>query len=312
MKFIYLKNKYFYIYIFITILFFSLINSFFATSLAKSLNMYKYYKNVNYDYTLVLDNKKQDSYYVIDENFGIKLNEDKSLSGYINSKSLMLTNQEYMGLGFYNENNVVIGDYKILEENECSITKNLSEVYNLRIGSVIYSIYDDISYEYKVVNILKDTYDFINPNVNSFSGYIFSGFRENKTQDTKYLSFAKYSDEIDKNVVAHCFVNEVVKQCKAKLLSLSLIVLISIALDVLVYFILNKNYIFNVIRLFNIGYKKSRLFLYLFLKFIIMLIFLLLGIFIAIISKVMLYYIVEIIIVSSIIYLIDNIRLRRI
>lgn len=181
MKIAYLKNISFYIYIFFSIILISLINLILVPSIIDNAKMYNYYNSIKYDYTLLAENRKQNSYYFLDDdNYSLILSQDNSLLGYINAVCLMQVDDKYSELGYYNESNVLIGVYKRLNYNECSITENVASKYGLKVGNIIFNLYNEKITEYKIVNILKNTYNFLTPKEGVYQAYIFSGYNENK------------------------------------------------------------------------------------------------------------------------------------
>ncbi len=292
MKTMYLKNVYYYVYLLITILFLLSINLLFVSSLFPNVKMLNYFNKIEYDYTLTSEKLKQDSYYIIDESYSMQLNDDNSLSGYIKATSLMLTNSSYTGLGYYKESNVIAGTYKKLEKDECSITNNISSKYNLHIGDYIFSIANDKIYKHTIVSVLKDTYNFSKPKSNEFEQYIFSGYEESKSIDARYLNFAIYSDETDKNASDYCFTNQVIKSITRAIFFQISLVFVLFALNIIIYFILNKKDTTSMLRLCNLGYSNNKLFLYISIEFFITFI-LMLGmnlIFAIIFNQLILYF----------------------
>lgn len=307
MKIAYLKNISFYLYIFFCVILISLVNLILLPSIINSTKMYNYYNSIKYDYTLLAENCKQSSYYYLDDdNYSLILSQDNSLLGYINAVSLMEVDGKYSELGYYNESNVLIGVYKKLNYNECSITENIASIYGLKIGSTIFNLYNEKITEYKIVNILKNTYNFLTPKEGVYQAYIFSGYNENKVSKEKYLSFSIFNDEIDKNATNYCFTSTIIKKCKSNLTLEYCLTIIFYLIMIIVYYILNQKDINNMLRLYNLGYKKKKLIKYLLIETIctitIMFIF---GLIFEIFINKILIYMIEIIILCLFIYVVN-------
>lgn len=311
MKITYLRNIHYYIYILISVIVISILNLFLINLYKDNIELYRYYSNVKYEYIVNIDNYKSDSYYITSESYSLVLNEDDSLSGYINSNSLMLTNNKYSGLGYYNKSNILYGEYKILEGNECSITYNIALKYNINIGDTIYNLYKGNITEYKVINILKDTYNFSNPKAGSKDSYIFSAYNKDKVENARYLCFGMIDDEADKNASNYLIISNLLKSVKNKIITYTLIILVVYLMLVIVYYVLNKKDLLSMIRLYNLGYSKLKLILYLFIEMVITICIISLLGFISIINGNGLYLILESIILSLALYIINIFRLKR-
>ena len=192
-----------------------------------------------------------------------------------------------------------------MDVGECSITKNISDEYKLTVGNKIYSVQNEIIYEHIIVNILDNTYNFTNPDSSTYESYIFSGFDKNRTNDAKYLNFAKYDDEVDKNASNHCFTRQVVSKTRNILIIEMMVIFILFAINICTYYILNKLDAKNMVRLSNIGYSKDKLLLYLSIEFIITFGFLSIGSIVGIFQNMFLHYIIEAFVVSLFIYIIN-------
>lgn len=307
MKIAYLKNISFYIYIFFSVILISLINLILVPSIIDNAKMYNYYNSIKYDYTLLAENRKQNSYYFLDDdNYSLILSQDNSLLGYINAVCLMQVDDKYSKLGYYNESNVLIGVYKRLNYNECSITENVASKYGLKVGNIIFNLYNEKITEYKIVNILKNTYNFLTPKEGVYQAYIFSGYNENKVSKEKYLSFSIFNDEIDKNATNYCFTSTIIKKCKSNLTLEYCLTIIFYLIMIIIYYVLNQKDIINMLRLYNLGYKKKKLIKYLLIETIftitIMFIF---GLIFEIFIKKILIYMIEIIILCLFIYVVN-------
>lgn len=312
MKITYLRNIYYYIYILISVIVISVLNIFLINLYKDNIELYRYYSNVKYEYTVNIDNYKSDSYYITGESYSLVLNDDDSLSGYINSNSLMLTNNKYSGLGYYNKSNILYGEYKILEDNECSITCNISLKYNINIGDTIYNLYKGNITEYKVVNILKDTYNFSNPKAGSKDSYIFSGYNKDKVEEARYLCFGMIDDEADKNASNYLIISNLLKTTKNTIITYTLIILIVYIILIVSYYVLNKKDIYSMIRLSNLGYSKLKLILFMFIESIVTAcILIIFGLIIAILKNNVLYLVYETIIISFTIFIINIYKLFR-
>ena len=307
MKIAYLKNISFYIYIFFSIILISLINLILVPSIIDNAKMYNYYNSIKYDYTLLAENRKQNSYYFLDDdNYSLILSQDNSLLGYINAVCLMQVDDKYSELGYYNESNVLIGVYKRLNYNECSITENVASKYGLKVGNIIFNLYNEKITEYKIVNILKNTYNFLTPKEGVYQAYIFSGYNENKVSKEKYLSFSIFNDEIDKNATNYCFTSTIIKKCKSNLTHEYCLTIIFYLIMIIIYYVLNQKDIINMLRLYNLGYKKKKLIKYLLIEtiFTITIMFIFGLIFEIFINKILIYMI-EIIILCLFIYVVN-------
>ena len=307
MKIAYLKNISFYIYIFFSIILISLINLILVPSIIDNAKMYNYYNSIKYDYTLLAENRKQNSYYFLDDdNYSLILSQDNSLLGYINAVCLMQVDDKYSELGYYNESNVLIGVYKRLNYNECSITENVASKYGLKVGNIIFNLYNEKITEYKIVNILKNTYNFLTPKEGVYQSYIFSGYNENKVSKEKYLSFSIFNDEIDKNATNYCFTSTIIKKCKSNLILEYCLTIIFYLIMIIIYYVLNQKDIINMLRLYNLGYKKKKLIKYLLIEtiFTITIMFIFGLIFEIFINKILIYMI-EIIILCLFIYVVN-------
>lgn len=307
MKIAYLKNISFYLYIFFSVILISLINLILVSSIIDNAKMYNYYNSIKYDYTLLAENRKQDSYYFLDDdNYSLILSQDNSLLGYINAICLMQVDDKYSELGYYNESNVLIGVYKRLNYNECSITENIASKYGLKVGNIIFNIYNEKITEYKIVNILKNTYNFLTPKERVYQAYIFSGYNENKVSKEKYLSFSIFNDEIDKNATNYCFTSTIIKKCKSNLTLEYCLTIIFYLIMIIIYYVLNQKDIINMLRLYNLGYKKKKLIKYLLIEtiFTITIMFIFGLIFEIFINKILIYMI-EIIILCLFIYVVN-------
>lgn len=307
MKIAYLKNISFYIYIFFSIILISLINLILVPSIIDNAKMYNYYNSIKYDYTLLAENRKQNSYYFLDDdNYSLILSQDNSLLGYINAVCLMQVDDKYSELGYYNESNVLIGVYKRLNYNECSITENVASKYGLKVGNIIFNLYNEKITEYKIVNILKNTYNFLTPKEGVYQAYIFSGYNENKVSKEKYLSFSIFNDEIDKNATNYCFTSTIIKKCKSNLILEYCLIIIFYLIMIIIYYVLNQKDIINMLRLYNLGYKKKKLIKYLLIEtiFTITIMFIFGLIFEIFINKILIYMI-EIIILCLFIYVVN-------
>lgn len=307
MKIAYLKNISFYIYIFFSVILISLINLILVPSIIDNAKMYNYYNSIKYDYTLLAENRKQNSYYFLDDdNYSLILSQDNSLLGYINAVCLMQVDDKYSELGYYNESNVLIGVYKRLNYNECSITENVASKYGLKVGNIIFNLYNEKITEYKIVNILKNTYNFLTPKEGVYQAYIFSGYNENKVSKEKYLSFSIFNDEIDKNATNYCFTSTIIKKCKSNLTLEYCLTIIFYLIMIIIYYVLNQKDIINMLRLYNLGYKKKKLIKYLLIEtiFTITIMFVFGLIFEIFINKILIYMI-EIIILCLFIYVIN-------
>lgn len=269
--------------------------------------MYNYYNSIKYDYTLLAENRKQNSYYFLDDdNYSLILSQDNSLLGYINAVCLMQVDDKYSELGYYNESNVLIGVYKRLNYNECSITENVASKYGLKVGNIIFNLYNEKITEYKIVNILKNTYNFLTPKEGVYQAYIFSGYNENKVSKEKYLSFSIFNDEIDKNATNYCFTSTIIKKCKSNLTLEYCLTIIFYLIMIIIYYVLNQKDIINMLRLYNLGYKKKKLIKYLLIEtiFTITIMFIFGLIFEIFINKILIYMI-EIIILCLFIYVVN-------
>lgn len=269
--------------------------------------MYNYYNSIKYDYTLLAENRKQNSYYFLDDdNYSLILSQDNSLLGYINAVCLMQVDDKYSELGYYNESNVLIGVYKRLNYNECSITENVASKYGLKVGNIIFNLYNEKITEYKIVNILKNTYNFLTPKEGVYQAYIFSGYNENKGSKEKYLSFSIFNDEIDKNATNYCFTSTIIKKCKSNLILEYCLTIIFYLIMIIIYYVLNQKDIINMLRLYNLGYKKKKLIKYLLIEtiFTITIMFIFGLIFEIFINKILIYMI-EIIILCLFIYVVN-------
>ncbi len=267
MKFSYLRSKTYWIYVFIVAVFLSLLNPLWVSSFSANARLLSYCSLVNYEMTITLDNKKQDSYYLVTEDYFQTVDEDGSYSGYIKANSLMLDDIAYEGMGYYKKENVLKGEYRVLSADECSVTENVSKAYGLKLGSQVYSVFEEKVFSYKVISILKDTYNFLSPEADKFEPYIFSGCREEKKGDNpRYLSFALIKDEIDKNASDPCFISEVVKFSKGLFIKDVILGVLFFFLATLVYFVLNRKDVLNMVRLGNLGYNKGVLSAYLLLE----------------------------------------------
>lgn len=307
MKIAYLKNISFYLYIFFSVILISLINLILVPSIIDNAKMYNYYNSIKYDYTLLAENRKQNSYYFLDDdNYSLILSQDNSLLGYINAVCLMQVDDKYSELGYYNESNVLIGVYKRLNYNECSITENVASKYGLKVGSIIFNLYNEKITEYKIVNILKNTYNFLTPKEGVYQAYIFSGYNENKVSKEKYLIFSIFNDEIDKNATNYCFTSTIIKKCKSNLTLEYFLTIIFYLIMIIIYYVLNQKDIINMLRLYNLGYKKKKLIKYLLIEtiFTITIMFVFGLIFEIFINKILIYMI-EIIILCLFIYVIN-------
>lgn len=307
MKIAYLKNISFYIYIFFSVILISLINLILVPSIIDNAKMYNYYNSIKYDYTLLAENRKQNSYYFLDDdNYSLILSQDNSLLGYINAVCLMQVDDKYSELGYYNESNVLIGVYKRLNYNECSITENVASKYGLKVGNIIFNLYNEKITEYKIVNILKNTYNFLTPKEGVYQAYIFSGYNENKVSKEKYLSFSIFNDEIDKNATNYCFTSTIIKKCKSNLTLEYCLTIIFYLIMIIIYYVLNQKDIINMLRLYNLGYKKKKLIKYLLIEtiFTITIMFIFGLIFEIFINKILIYMI-EIIILCLFIYVVN-------
>lgn len=307
MKIAYLKNISLYIYIFFSIILISLINLILVPSIIDNAKMYNYYNSIKYDYTLLAENRKQNSYYFLDDdNYSLILSQDNSLLGYINAVCLMQVDDKYSELGYYNESNVLIGVYKRLNYNECSITENVASKYGLKVGNIIFNLYNEKITEYKIVNILKNTYNFLTPKEGVYQAYIFSGYNENKVSKEKYLSFSIFNDEIDKNATNYCFTSTIIKKCKSNLILEYCLTIIFYLIMIIIYYVLNQKDIINMLRLYNLGYKKKKLIKYLLIEtiFTITIMFIFGLIFEIFINKILIYMI-EIIILCLFIYVVN-------
>lgn len=307
MKIAYLKNISLYIYIFFSVILISLINLILLPSIIDNAKMYNYYNSIKYDYTLLAENRKQNSYYFLDDdNYSLILSQDNSLLGYINAVCLMQVDDKYSELGYYNESNVLIGVYKRLNYNECSITENVASKYGLKVGNIIFNLYNEKITEYKIVNILKNTYNFLTPKEGVYQAYIFSGYNENKVSKEKYLSFSIFNDEIDKNATNYCFTSTIIKKCKSNLTLEYFLTIIFYLIMIIIYYVLNQKDIINMLRLYNLGYKKKKLIKYLLIEtiFTITIMFVFGLIFEIFINKILIYMI-EIIILCLFIYVIN-------
>lgn len=307
MKIAYLKNISFYIYIFFSVILISLINLILVPSIIDNAKMYNYYNSIKYDYTLLAENRKQNSYYFLDDdNYSLILSQDNSLLGYINAVCLMQVDDKYSELGYYNESNILIGVYKRLNYNECSITENVASKYGLKVGNIIFNLYNEKITEYKIVNILKNTYNFLTPKEGVYQAYIFSGYNENKVSKEKYLSFSIFNDEIDKNATNYCFTSTIIKKCKSNLTLEYCLTLIFYLIMIIIYYVLNQKDIINMLRLYNLGYKKKKLIKYLLIEtiFTITIMFIFGLIFEIFINKILIYMI-EIIILCLFIYVVN-------
>lgn len=307
MKIAYLKNISFYIYIFFSIILIPLINLILVPSIIDNAKMYNYYNSIKYDYTLLAENRKQNSYYFLDDdNYSLILSQDNSLLGYINAVCLMQVDDKYSELGYYNESNVLIGVYKRLNYNECSITENVASKYGLKVGNIIFNLYNEKITEYKIVNILKNTYNFLTPKEGVYQAYIFSGYNENKVSKEKYLSFSIFNDEIDKNATNYCFTSTIIKKCKSNLILEYCLTIIFYLIMIIIYYVLNQKDIINMLRLYNLGYKKKKLIKYLLIEtiFTITIMFIFGLIFEIFINKILIYMI-EIIILCLFIYVVN-------
>ena len=218
----------------------------------------------------------------------------------------MQVDDKYSELGYYNESNVLIGVYKRLNYNECSITENVASKYGLKVGNIIFNLYNEKITEYKIVNILKNTYNFLTPKEGVYQAYIFSGYNENKVSKEKYLSFSIFNDEIDKNATNYCFTSTIIKKCKSNLTLEYCLTIIFYLIMIIIYYVLNQKDIINMLRLYNLGYKKKKLIKYLLIEtiFTITIMFIFGLIFEIFINKILIYMI-EIIILCLFIYVVN-------
>lgn len=294
MKTTFLKSIFYYAYLVITTALLTILNCLWVSNSVSNAEMLSYYSSVNYDMTLTVENRKQDAYYMIDEDYFLLKNFDGSFSGYVKSTSLMLADSAYSGMGYYRKENVIDGAYRVLKEDECSITQNIAAKSNLKIGDKIYSYAKKSIYEYTVVSILRDTYNFLNPKATSFEPYIFSGCNKEKVGEVRYLSFAKINDETDKNASDHCFVRQIIKSAKSTLIKDIGISMSLFLLFVSAYFVLNRKDVLNMIRLYNLGWNSLKLFSHLLDQGLItFMILLAIGFLPALFTQCLLYFAIE-------------------
>lgn len=262
MKGLFFKQRNKYIFLLFIIIIVSILNSFLIFNIEANIKYLNYFKSLNYDYSVNIENEKQDCYFDCKYRFSVNYNENGSFSNYITSNSFMLCDIEYQGQGYYKKENIIEGEYKILAHNEVSITKNIKNKFNLSINDSIFSKINDVVYEFKIANILKNTYDFSFPESGEYQKYIFMGYNEYNNDEKSYLSFIKIKNEdiADKNAKNTCIVSNIIKKTTNEITLQIGAITISCLILVAVYFILVKKDKYNFKLLFNNGYRKNYLY----------------------------------------------------
>lgn len=154
-----------------------------------------------------------------------------------------------------------------LNPGEISVSKNVADSYDLKIGDYVYAEYSYSStmMPLLVADITKTEYDYMNPYIDNNIGVVFLGYDHIYSDNTKskYIVFAQRSktEELSKfpqiiNTVISKSENKkaVIKQGFGALLFVSLFTTVAVIISQIVFFSESKEILF---RCFLKGMKKS-------------------------------------------------------
>lgn len=221
-----------------------------------SMHIEKHYRqikfnNINkYDYIILSNNKykyNSYSYYANDSKFFLKDNKK------INALVLMELENEYNDYAVISKNNVVKGEYKILDNNELAVSQNIANRFKLKINDAIY--FDNISTgkkeEYTIKYIFSDAYGIFEADVDNNFGIILMGFNKEYYKNIK--SDIIISADDFKPILQSIYANDIYKKNTNYFLYSAYIILF-------IFFILFL-YSFLYLFIFNI-YRKRKYIVY--------------------------------------------------